>query len=338
MTSTQGDLAEEELVTVVVPARNEEAAIAECLASIRGQDWQNLQIIVVDGASTDATAQVVCAVSEEDPRVEIINNPHGLIPISLNLALAQARGRFLIRIDAHARVPADYVRIATGHLASGRWGGVGGRKDGVGITSTGRAIAAAMASPFGVGNSTYHYGTKQQTVEHIPFGAYPVALARELGGWDEDMRVNQDFEFDFRIRTAGHDLLFDPALHIDWESRQTIRALYDQYYRYGRGKVKVAAKHPGSVRPRHLAAPALVVWTGLSAATLLRRSGRSATLMMAPYGAGVGIATVLTARSLERKSDAVAVPVAFLAMHFGWGLGFWRGVGDVVGRRLGATP
>ena len=257
----------------------------------------------------------------------------------MNLALAHAKGRFLVRVDAHAQRRRGLRPSRRGPLlASGRWGGVGGRKDGVGLTPTGRAVAAAMASPFGVGNSTYHYGTEQQTVEHIPFGAYPVALARELGGWDEDMRVNQDFEFDYRIRKAGHELLFDPALHIDWESRQTIRALYDQYYRYGRGKVKVAAKHPRSVRLRHLAAPALVVWTGLSAATQLRRSGGSAPLMMAPYGAGVGIATVLAARSLERKSDAVAVPVAFLAMHYGWGLGFWRGVGDVVGRRLGATP
>ena len=69
-------------MTIVVPARNEEAAIAECLASIRGQDWQNLQIIVVDGASIDATVQVVALISEEDPRVEIISNPQGLIPIS----------------------------------------------------------------------------------------------------------------------------------------------------------------------------------------------------------------------------------------------------------------
>lgn len=340
MTGVQNGVPEspyEELVTVVVPARNEQSAIAGCLASIRGQDWQNLQIIVVDGASTDATVEVVEGIAEEDPRVEVISNPRGLIPISLNLALEQAKGRFLVRVDAHARVPADYVRIAAGHLDSGRWGGVGGRKDGVGLTSAGRAIAAAMASPFGVGNSTYHYGTQQQTVEHIPFGAYPVALARELGGWDEQMRVNQDFEFDYRIRRAGHELLFDPALRIDWESRQTIRALYDQYYRYGRGKVKVAAKHPKSVRYRHLASPALVAWTGLAAVTTLRGGRRTGPLMMAPYAAGVGAATIHAAKSLDRKSDALGIPLAFLAMHYGWGLGFWRGVGDVANQRLGGS-
>ena len=326
--------APDDLVTVVVPARNEEDHIEACLDSILAQTYRNLEVLVVDGASDDRTPELVEAYGRRDPRVRLLHNPKGIIPVSLNLALADAKGRWLVRVDSHAAVPPDYVRTAVAHLATGRWGGVGGRKDGVGRTPAGRAIAAAMASPFGVGNSTYHYGTEPQPVEHIPFGAYPVALARELGGWDEELRVNQDFEFDWRVRQAGHQLLFDPALRIDWHCRQSARDLFDQYRRYGKGKVKVAALHPASVRPRHLAAPLLVAWLALAALLGLRRPVLAA-LAMAPYPAAVAVATSRTAPAVDGDARR-HLPAAFAAMHLGWGLGFWEGTREVVRARLAA--
>lgn len=330
-----GDAAAQDLVTVVVPARDEEAAIGDCLDSILAQTHQRLQVIVVDGASRDDTARLVKERARDDARVELLHNPRGLIPISLNLALAAARGRWLVRVDAHAAVPPDYVASAVRHLATGRWGGVGGRKDGVGRTTAGRAVAVAMASRFGVGNSAYHYATEPQVVDHIPFGAYPVELARELGGWDERLAVNQDFEFDYRVRQAGHQLLLDPALVIDWECRQTIRGLLRQYHRYGRGKVAVARLHPSSVQPRHLAAPGLVACLAVALLALVSGRRRVAACLVAPYLVGLSGATLATARELADGPARARLPLAFAAMHLGWGLGFWRGVLETL---LGRSP
>src|SRR5207249_2496031 len=128
-----------------------------------------------------------------------LHNPAGSIPRSLNVALQAARGAWLVRIDAHATVPPDYVSRAVAHLRRDGVGGVGGRKDGEGVTPAGKAVAAAMASKFGVGDSAYHWATSVREVDHIPFGAYPTQLARRLGGWDERLTVNQDFEFDYRV-------------------------------------------------------------------------------------------------------------------------------------------
>lgn len=326
--STESPTGTSELVTVVIPARNEEGAIAEAVRSVQQQTYENLQIIVVDGGSEDRTVDIVEGLAASDPRIEVLSNPERIIPRSLNLALAAARGKWLVRVDAHAMVPVDYVARIVGHFASGRWGGVGGRKDGVGTGPAGQAIAAAMGSRFGVGNSSYHYATDLETAEHIPFGAYPVALARELGGWDERLRVNQDFEFDYRVRLAGYELLLDPDLVISWESRQSIRALYSQYLRYGRGKAKVVGLHPASMRARHLTAPVLV---GSLAVALLvaRRRPSLAALLVAPYAAGVAVASVQTAARVPPRSR-VYLPPAFVAMHIGWGLGFWRGLPDLV--------
>lgn len=324
-------------VTVVVPARNEEKSLDACLRSIRDQSETDLQIIVIDGDSDDGTPDLVRRHAAEDDRVELLHNPDRTVPYALNLALKAARAENLVRVDAHASVPPGYVARAADLLESGEWGAVGGVKRGIGRTTAGKAIAAAMASRFGVGGSVYHYGTEPQEVDHVPFGAYPVDLARQVGGWGEEFTVNQDFEFDQRIRRSGHAILFDPSLVIDWECRQHIGDLFKQYRRYGKGKVKVAGRHPGSVRLRHLAAPALVASGALGAAALLTGAvdKRWVALAAAPYPAAVLAATVLTVDEVDDPAARPYLPAAFVAMHVGWGIGFWEGILDAVRRRDG---
>jgi hypothetical protein len=328
MASTQPGPAAEadgDLVTVAIPARDEEEFIGRCLDSVLAQDHANLQVVVVDGASVDRTAEIVRARARLDPRVELLTNPAGLIPVSLNAALGAARAAWFVRVDAHSTVPPEYVRLAVTHLASGRWAGVGGRKDGIGVTTEGRAIALALGSPFGVGNSTYHHGTEAGSVDHIPFGAYRTEVLRDLGGWDERLGTNEDFELDYRLRRAGHELLFDPALRIEWRSRQRLRDLLGQYRRYGRGKADVALLHPESVAPRHLAAPALVA--GLAAGVaLLPWRPRVLGALGGLYGAALAVGTASQLRSTRDPWVLARVPVAFAAMHLGWGLGFWQGI------------
>jgi lipopolysaccharide exporter len=254
----------------------------------------------------------------------LLVNPAGTIPRSLNVGLHAARGRWLVRVDAHAVIPPDYIRRAVTHLRVGGWGGVGGRKDGQGITAAGRAIAAAMGSPFGVGNSTYHHGRTVATVDHVPFGAYPTALARELGGWDERLLANEDFEFDYRLRRRQHRLLFDPALRISWQCRQSIGDLFAQYRRYGRGKADVARLHPASLQARHLAAPALLA-SFACGLVLLPFWHALALTPFGLYAIALAFATLRTASGLDRQARPY-LPAAFIAMHLGWGLGFLEGL------------
>ena len=318
-------MSEPDLVTVVVPALNEERFIGDCLDSIRRQEYGNLQILVVDGGSADGTLDVISRHLAEDDRVELLHSPRRNIPTSLNIALDKARGQWLVRVDAHSVVDPAYVRRAVERLREGSWGGVGGRKDGVGRTPSGRAIAAAMGSRFGVGNSVYHHGTETQQVDHIPFGAYPVALVRQLGGWDEQLVANEDYEFDYRLRKAGMSLLFDPQIVIRWHCRQSMRELFGQYYRYGRGKVDVARMHPESMSIRHYAPPALVAYLVVGGLLSWRRPARLLAVL-APYGLAVAAASIETGRRLDSASERMRVSLAFGAMHVGWGLGFWSGL------------
>lgn len=331
--SVAGSSVADPLVSVVIPARNEEASIRHCLESILAQDYTNFEILVVDGDSDDATAEIVSQMAAEDDRITLIHNPDRVIPKSLNLALDRAKGVYLVRVDAHAAIPPEYVGVAVSLLSTGRWGGVGGRKDGVGRTPAGRAIALAMASPFGVGGSKYHYGETAEVVDHIPFGCYVIEKARKLGGWDERLLVNQDFEFDYRMRQAGEELLFDPRLSIDWECRQTVGDLWRQYVRYGGGKAKVLAMHPSSASLRHLAVPGYVA--ALAGALLAAPWTRTPLkALLVPYASFLALGVARISRRTDDPAVRRWIGPSLAAMHIGWGVGFLKNLPMVAGMVL----
>jgi hypothetical protein len=161
-----------------------------------------------------------------------------------------------------------------------------------------------------------------------------VQLCRELGGWDERLAANEDFEFDYRIRRAGHRILLDPRLRIEWRCRESVPALFAQYRRYGRGKAAMTRLHPEALSARHLAPPALVANLALAAAILPWRPRWSAALC-APYLAALLLATARTAADLDGRGSRRYLAPAFVAMHVGWGIGFYRGL--LVPTRSGAV-
>lgn len=320
-----------ELVTIAIPARNEEGYIAACLDSVLAQSYHPLEIIVVDGNSTDHTRAVVSEYATRHPNVRLLENPRAIVPVSLNIAAQAATGTWFVRIDAHATVGPDYVERAIAWLRTGKWGGVGGRVDPVALTPAGRAVAAAMSSRFGIGNSVHHYGKEPVAADHVPFPAYPTALIATIGGWDERLVTNQDFEFDYRLGLAGHQLLYDPSLAITYVGQQSIRGVFRQFRRYGRGKARVVMLHPRSMRARHLVAPALVAWLLGGAGIALRRPLIGAA-SAGPYLAGVAAATVVLSREVREPAARLRLPAALVAMHVGWGLGFWEGLAQEVRR------
>jgi cellulose synthase/poly-beta-1,6-N-acetylglucosamine synthase-like glycosyltransferase len=313
-----------------MPVRNEERSVAGAISSVLEQTLQDLEILVIDGASDDATVAVVSDLARADARVRLLANPQRTIPHALNIGLRAAQGRYVARVDAHASVSIDYLERGVAALDADRdVASVGGRRIGVGETPTARAVAAALSSPFGVGDSINHYGGEAQDTDHASFAVSRADVLRSIGGWDENLLVNEDVDLDHRIGLAGFRIRYDPQMEIFWHVRRSVRDLARQYRRYGRGKAAMVRKNGRSaVRVRHLAAPSLVAWLGGAAVVAATGHPRVAAGMVAPYGVGLAGATAVTLRKGYGQDKLKALPLvgAFAAMHLGWGLGFLEGL------------
>jgi cellulose synthase/poly-beta-1,6-N-acetylglucosamine synthase-like glycosyltransferase len=155
-------------------------------------------------------------------------------------------------------------------------------------------------------------------------------VVRELGGWDENTPTNEDYEFDYRVRQSGKELLFDPRLVIFWETRETVKAFFQQYRRYGRAKYLTLRKHPESAAIRHLIPTGLVA-TLVAASVIACVRPRWAAAIVAPYAGVIAAATATVAPTLDSAESRRWLPLAFMAMHLGHGIGMWEAL--LVGAR-----
>ncbi|RLE23965.1 MAG: glycosyltransferase family 2 protein [Actinobacteria bacterium] len=309
-------------VTAVVPARNEENAIAAALTSILEQDYAGpLDVVVAVAPSTDDTLEILNGIAATDDRVSVVDNPAGTTPAGLNAAIAVATGGVIVRCDAHAEIPAGYVTAAVRTLEATGAVNVGGVQRAVGIDSMQRAIAAAMSSPFGVGDARFHMGGEAGFVDTVYLGVFRRDALDAVGGFDETLIRNQDYELNYRLRQAGGGIYFDPSLRVTYRPRSTLRGLWKQYYEYGRWKRVVIQQHPGSVRWRQFVPPAFVAGLGLSGIATVTGHRKLAAIVPGAYVAAT-ITTTVAELARRRDRAALFLPAVFPTMHIAWGLGF----------------
>ncbi|MDL1901223.1 glycosyltransferase family 2 protein [Anaerolineae bacterium CFX9] len=265
---------EQELpVSIILPIRNEAAFIAECLGAVLAQDYppDKLEILIADGMSDDNTLDIIRSLPGAE-RVTIIPNPDRIQAAGLNRAIEQATGDIIVRVDGHAVIAPDYVRMCVKTLRITGADNVGGAMNPVGITPMGKAIAAAGKSSFAV-PTAFHVSQTPQYTDTVYLGAWPRTVFERVGRYRLDVGVNEDYELNFRIRASGGKIFYTPEIRSLYYGRQTLSALWKQYFRYGTSKVKTLRKHPASLRPRQLVAPVFVA--GLIGGAVLGHCGCS---------------------------------------------------------------
>jgi succinoglycan biosynthesis protein ExoA len=316
-------------VSIVVPCYNEEGTIGTLLQAILDQTYpcRQLEVIIADGMSGDGTRQVINKFQQTHPDlpIRVVQNPLRTIPSSLNKAMREARGEFLIRLDAHSVPVPEYVERCVDDLKAGKGVNVGGVWN-IRPGSTGwiaRGIAAAAAHPLGAGDALYRLGAPAGPVDTVPFGAFRRDVFERMGGFDETLLTNEDYEFNLRIRQSGGLVWLDPRISSTYLARPNLRALAAQYWRYGYWKCRMLLRHPGSVKWRQALPPLFVMGLILLGVT-------ASLWLPALYGLaaalGLYLAAVLGgAATIAFKNDPAAVVAAAMAlvtMHFAWGGGF----------------
>jgi len=307
-------------VSVIIPARGAEQLLADCLAAVLPQLRGDDEVLIAVG--DEATGEAARALAARERRVQVVENPAGTTPAALNAAIAAARHPVLVRIDAQSRVPAGYRDRVVELLSTTGAVNVGGRQ--VAVAAPGRggiaaAIAIAMNARLGHGGAAYRSGARGGPVDTVYLGAFRADALAQVGGFDERFTTNQDAELNERLRRAGGTVWLDPGLAVGYLPRTGLRALARQFRGYGRGRGMTAARHPGSLRRRQLAAPVLVL--GLFAAlVMLPWTPVPLGLMVGGYGSLLLLGSLLEGPAARRHLPGVVVATA--VMHLAWGYGF----------------
>lgn len=317
------------VVSIILPCFNEEGFIARSVRSLLSQhtEGHSLEVIVVDGMSTDATRDELDGI--QDSRLIVLNNPERTVPYAMKYGIERARGDFIFRADAHAEYPSDYVSRLLPHLQEPGLIAVGGviRTVAGSSSPTARAIAIAMNSRFGVGASFRTYtGTQPREVGTVPFGGWRRETVDAVGGFDTNFTRAQDLEFNVRLRKRGGRVICDPNVAITYYSRPTYKNLAGMSYQYGYWKVLVNAKHKllSSVRQLFPAVLFSSLCAGFLAVPFL---GSLWWLGFGPLALYLSSAILMSAASsIRRRQPRIAprVMIAFVTAHLVYGFGYLR--------------
>ena len=323
-----------------MPCRNEIRFIERCLRSLLANDYpvDRLEIIAVDGGSTDGTRALLSRYADEDARLTVLDNPGGLIPVSMNMGIRHGRGTVVLKTDAHAEYPFDYFsRCVRGLMESGA-DNVGGVLETCpsGGGALARTIARVLAHPFGSGNSRFRIGSRVPLeADTVAFGCYRRDVLERLGGYNEALVRSSDMDLNNRLRRAGGRILLVPAIVARYYPRAAFwsfvwRNAVDGFW------TTYPLKFGGDVlRPRH-ATPlaAFVLVMVLAALSIVIPAAAWAIACLAGlYAIATTTASIQLAVEDRSLRAAVVAPAVFAGRHAAYAMGSLCGLLRAAGAR-----
>ena len=317
-------------VAVVMPVLNEENYLEAAVLAILSQDYEGpIQVVLALGPSTDRTNEVAARICAGDSRVSSVPNPTGRTPEGLNAALAATTQEIVVRVDAHSELSDGYIRLAVETLQRTGADNVGGIMGARGVTKFEKAVAAAMTSPLGVGSASFHTGGTEGPAETVYLGVFKRSALERVGGYDPAFTRAQDWEMNYRIRTTGGTVWFNPDLFVTYRPRPNVFKLAKQYFEYGSWRHEVMRRHPDTRRTksalRYFAPPlaVLLIVIGKILGSIGFVMG-NALIWGYIFPLGYLALTLVSSLTLVKRarSGALWLPIVLMTMQMSWGIGF----------------
>jgi succinoglycan biosynthesis protein ExoA len=318
-------------ITVCMPVRNEERFIAGTINELLQQNYPGhlYEIIVADGDSTDRTKNIVLEIAKEHPQVKLLPNPGKLPSSGRNVGFKNGKGEVFLVVDGHCKIPSTTLLkdIADCFAKSGAQ--VLGRPqplDPPDLTVFQQAVALARSSKIGHGADSLIYSDYEGFVSPVSHGAvYKKEIFEKVGYVDENFDACEDVEFNYRVEQAGFTCFMSPKLAVKYYPRESLKGLFLQMSRYGKGRFKLVKKHFACLTIPLLVPPLFVLSLFVFAALAFFSWFFAYTfgLITAAYLALIIGVAISIAKKDGRQYLFFLVPI-FVAIHIGLGWGFLK--------------
>ncbi|MBN1559801.1 glycosyltransferase family 2 protein [candidate division KSB1 bacterium] len=323
-------------VSIIIPVRNEFRYIHGCLMSILAMEPVDgaLEILIIDGMSEDGTRAILEGWRGRHPAIKILDNPQKHVPAALNIGIRHAQGDWIVRMDAHAEYPKNYLKRCLETAIRTQAENVGGRVISRCLDSgiQGKIIQALTTNVFGVGNARFRLGGAAGWTDTVAFGCYRADVFQKIGLFDERLRRNQDYEFNKRLRAAGGRVWFEPSIAVNYYNQTTLKGLGGQALKTGCWNVWTWTIAPYAFSWRHVV-PLLFVLS-LILDILLIAIARSAACQLLAATAAAYFAVAFLASStviVKRRNLLYAcLPFLFFIYHLTYGLGELWGIVSLI--------
>lgn len=331
-------------ITVCVIAYNEERTLGGILRDIVAQDYNHsdMEIILVNSASTDGTKSIMQEFAKRNASgdeafgfrtVKVLENPKKILPAGWNVALSEYEGEAILKVDAHASIPKEFVRRNVEALETGE-DVVGGQRPNIidGPTPWKETLLLAESSMFGSSIAPYRNNPGKTYVKSLFHGAYRRRVFDKVGKFNEQLARTEDNEIHYRIRNAGFKIMFSPDIISYQHTRSSLKSMLRQKYANGYWIGLTTGVCPKCLSLYHYIPFLFVLAIILSIPGIIINGilfpefnliGILTSLMWGLYGMLAIVMSVMAVVGAKDKRNitCVALPFLFLLLHLSYGTG-----------------
>jgi len=311
-------------ISFIVVAYNAEKCLGALLEDISRQTIpkEQIELLLVNSASSDKTPVIMQAFAHDAPfEVKLLQNPKRWLASGINVALSAATGDAVIRLDAHARIPEDFLEKNLRALESGESivGGcvLGGEPKG----AWENVLRTVDTSRFCGGAAPFRNGGEARYVDTLAYALYRREVYTRVGLYDERLRRTEDNDMHYRMRQAGYKFFFSPDIISYHAARTTLRGQLRQKWGNGYWIGRTMHIQPHCFAARHLI-PAAFVLALAACLLMLPLTPLFLLMLFAVYGAADVFFAFTGAMSQQegRFAGILSLPFLFPAVHVVYGV------------------
>ncbi len=316
-------------VSIIITARNEEKYLPMLFKDILNQTYplQNIEVVLMDSNSKDNTRTLMeeFKTNNESLSVQIVTNERQIQAAGFNEGVKHATGDVVLKIDAHSRIPADFVQKNVNEIIAGAYVCGGNRPTVVDSDDDfSKTLHIVEESALGSSIANYRKSNTKRKVNSIFHGMYRKEVFEKVGLADERLLRTEDNEFHYRVRKSGYDIIFNPEIESYQYIRPTFIKMIQQKFANGywigltshicRDCLSLFHFGPGVFVATLLV---LMMLTPISFAPLLTVFG---LYLLAVLGL-----SILEISKQKFNPTLLLIPFIMMAVHFAYGIGTIKG-------------